>query len=664
MAEANVYLPSAGARLRALSGACAALTFALGCMVLAGWETHTPWLRSVLPRFVAMRPLTAAAFVLGGIALALLLAGGRARTAGRIVGSLLVLDGLGALLEYALGTDFHFDRLVFGSDVVELGDGLYPGRLSLDAAVGLVLLGVAFAISRPRGKLVLRDLLAVVACTIAGVVALGYAYGATRLYGVAPFAMAPNTAIGFILLATGLLLEDPRRGLLRMLAHGTVGGVMARRLLPLTTLLPFAVGLVVAVIGPRLDTYGVRLGAAMLVGALIVTFTVVILWNASGLERMDLQRRLANESLRRSEAVLRAERSRLATILERAAHGIVFIDSSGEHLEANPAAEAIVGMPVSGRTLDDLSVDLCDPGGRPLQHDEWPGVRALRGESVSGFELVVARADGTSLPVAVSATPVRDAGGAVTGAVLMLQDITVYKELDRLRDEFASIVAHDLRNPISAILMNVEVILREAEGRPTVEVSTSVLERIHRAGARLGDMVKDLIDASRIEVERLPLDRKRVRSTEAVEAIVEQVRPTLGEHPVHLATEGEPAPILVDAVRFDQILTNLLENAAKYSPKAAPIDVKVAPSDGGVDVSVSDEGMGIAPEDIPLLFDRFYQSKRAREMKTGLGLGLYIVRGLVEAHGGRIWVDSRLEHGSTFHVWLPSAPAQPQHPSP
>src|SRR5579859_5250930 len=100
LAEANVYLPSAEARLRWLSGTCTALTFALGCMVLVGWGAHIPWLKSVLARFVAMRPLTAASFVQGSVGLALLLIGGRARTVGRAVGALMVLDGLGALLEY------------------------------------------------------------------------------------------------------------------------------------------------------------------------------------------------------------------------------------------------------------------------------------------------------------------------------------------------------------------------------------------------------------------------------------------------------------------------------------------------------------------------------------------------------------------------------------
>ncbi|HTQ43972.1 MAG TPA: PAS domain-containing sensor histidine kinase, partial [Polyangiaceae bacterium] len=562
---------------------------------------------------------------------------------GRAVGALAMLDGLGALGEYALGKDLHFDRHVFGRGVVEAG-GLYPGMLSIDAAVAFVLLGVALLASTPRRPHFVRDALALGAGTIAGVVALGYAYGATSLYGVAPFAMALPTAIAICILAIGVVLEDPQGGLLRMLVHGTVGGAMARRLVPVTLLLPIALSLVLVILGP----HDLKLGAALLVAALGIIFTAVVLWNASALER-------SGESLR-------AERARLETILTCAPHGIIFVDAVEGRVENNPAAQRMTGYPAVTNRTDDLRADLVRrPDGTPIPRDEWPGERALRGESVSRLEARIIRSDGTPLPVLMSATPIRGPAGEVTGAVMAFEDITVFKELDRLRDEFASIVAHDLRNPISSILMNSELLLRQAEGRDAIHVGTAALERIRRAAARLGDMVKDLLDASRIEVDRLSLDRKLLPPRTTVEAIVEEVRPTLGEHPVKVATEGEPAPILADPVRFDQILTNLLENAAKYSPRDAPIDVKVAPSADGVEVSVKDEGMGIAPEEVPRLFDRFYQAKRAREMRAGLGLGLYIVHGLVAAHGGRIWVDSEPAHGSTFHVWLPSAHAAERH---
>ncbi len=223
-----------------------------------------------------------------------------------------------------------------------------------------------------------------------------------------------------------------------------------------------------------------------------------------------------------------------------------------------------------------------------------------------------------------------------------------------LREEFAAVVAHDLRTPIQAMQLQLELLLRDArDGEARVPVS--VLHRLERGGKLLGQMVADLLDATCIEAACLSLHPQRVHLPDVVTALVERIRPTLGTHPVEVRTEGTPPPVRADPARLDQILTNLLENAAKYSGEEAPISVLVRPQGAGAAVSVKDRGPGIAPQELPLLFDRFYQAKLAREKKTGLGLGLYITKGLVEAHGGRVDVQTELGAGSTFSVWLPSA---------
>lgn len=223
-------------------------------------------------------------------------------------------------------------------------------------------------------------------------------------------------------------------------------------------------------------------------------------------------------------------------------------------------------------------------------------------------------------------------------------------ELDRLREEFAAVVAHDLRNPLHTILLQVDLLLREAD-----PAARTALRRIERGARQLVQQVNDLLDASRIEAARLALHPERVSPADAVTALVEQIRPTLGQHPVTVAVEGTPPPVCADPTRLAQILTNLLENAAKYSPPEAPIAVTVRPSAAGTTIAVEDHGVGIAPAELTRLFDRFYQTRRARALKTGLGLGLYITKGLVRAHGGRLEVASTPGSGSVFSVWLPAA---------
>jgi signal transduction histidine kinase len=233
---------------------------------------------------------------------------------------------------------------------------------------------------------------------------------------------------------------------------------------------------------------------------------------------------------------------------------------------------------------------------------------------------------------------------------------TLAREMQKLREEFVSVVAHDLRNPLQAILLQVDALLRHAEAGGTAVVPVKALQRVQAGGERLSQMVDDLLDASRIEASRLSIHRRAVDVVDAVDALVDRIRATLLGHPTEIEVEGSPGPVLADPTRLDQILTNLLENAAKYSTEGAPIRIGIEADQGGTRVTVEDQGPGIAPEDVPRLFDRFFQTKRAREKKTGLGLGLYITKGLVEAHGGRIRVTSVLGRGSKFSVWLPAAP--------
>jgi signal transduction histidine kinase len=226
-----------------------------------------------------------------------------------------------------------------------------------------------------------------------------------------------------------------------------------------------------------------------------------------------------------------------------------------------------------------------------------------------------------------------------------------HRELARVHDELSAVIAHDLRSPVSTILLQVEALAAQTGDR--ISVSRPILERLRRCAQRVSQMTNDLLDVSRIELERLTLDRQPLAPVAALESLLAQMSPLLTDHPVSLEVQGTSPPIWADPGRFEQVLTNLIENAAKYSGPGAPIRIVVDNADGGALITVEDHGAGIAPEDLPRLFDRFYQAARARAQKSGLGLGLYIAKGLVEAHGGRIWVESQLGQGSRFHLWLP-----------
>jgi PAS domain S-box-containing protein len=358
----------------------------------------------------------------------------------------------------------------------------------------------------------------------------------------------------------------------------------------------------------------------------------------------------------RAKELATRERVRLQTIVEHAPHGIVYVDLLEQTTTNNPAAARLLGVSSLERLpIENSPTPVYYPDGRALPLHDEPGARALRGETVTRQELMIERPTGERRAVLLSATPVTSHDGQVDGAVIAFEDISVLKELEGLREQFAAIVAHDLRNPIAAIRATADIILMKAQDGDNLQVQRSGIERIRHSAVRLDDMVQDLMDASRIEVGQVSLELRPVDAADAVRSLVSQIQPTLGAHPVELDADGVHARVNADPLRLEQILTNVVENAAKYSPDGTPIAVRVCQRDSGVTISVADRGSGIPSDELPLLFDRFYQAQRARAMRKGLGLGLYITKGLVEAHGGRITVASEVGKGSTFEVWLPLA---------
>lgn len=651
-APASVIDPLLIRRLRLASLACAITVVVLGCAVFLGWVSGVMWFEHTAAR-PAIQPLSALALALGGAAALLLCARGRAHGPGRALGAVLLLLGFATLVEYVFDTDIGLDQLLLRT-VVKAGVA-YPGRLAPHTATALVLLGAGLLVSTPHGKAVLRDVLAALAGLVALTAVIGFAYGVPALYHLdAPVGMAMYTAVGILLLACAILLADPHRGLLQVVVHRTAGGVLARRFLPIAAIVPLVLGFVFFVAGERLGWFGVALGASLLVVAAIVILAALVLHTAAALDRADIARFGTEETLR-------DERSRLATIFDHAASGMVYVDARDRRQMANPAAEVLVGATLTGRSIDEVALEIHDVNGRPIPLEERPSQRALLGETVTPAEMIVTRPDRQRRPILVSGTPVRGVREEVVGAVFVLEDLSTQKELDRLRAEFAAIVAHDLRNPISAILMNAELVLESAAGRAEAAVPVRHIERIRRSAARLGALVAEMLDASRIDLGRLVLDPRSVDIAEVVKDILAQLAPAIGDRRVELAVEGAPPPASVDVLRLGQIVTNLIENAARFSPVAAPIHVGVRAVRDGVELAVTDEGKGISPDEIELLFDRAYQAKHSRETKGGLGLGLYIAKGLVDAHRGQIRVESALGHGSTFYVWLPpAAPAAPR----
>jgi PAS domain S-box-containing protein len=242
-------------------------------------------------------------------------------------------------------------------------------------------------------------------------------------------------------------------------------------------------------------------------------------------------------------------------------------------------------------------------------------------------------------------------GGELQRMAGTVMDITERKQVERLQREFLALVTHELKGPLTSLKGFAQLMRRrgvyDARG----------IEAIISQGNHLERLINDLLDAVRIEAGQLDLRPGTVDLGALVESSVEQLRATENTHTIQVTTPKESLRGTWDRDRLEQIVRNLLSNAIKYSPAGSDIGVTVGRCGDEACLTVADHGVGIAPSDLPRLFERFYRADDVRSYAQGLGLGLYITRSLVEAHGGRITVESMPDMGSSFTVWLPLDPA-------
>ncbi|HEX5417903.1 MAG TPA: ATP-binding protein [Chloroflexota bacterium] len=362
---------------------------------------------------------------------------------------------------------------------------------------------------------------------------------------------------------------------------------------------------------------------------------------------------LTREQAARAEAD--AQRARLETVVRSAPAGIIFVDARSGHLTANPLAADLFGHPIipeSGTVQYSGQVRTSD--GTTLPLDRLPSNRALKGQTVQDEELLIVQPNGRRIPILISAAPVRGNSGEVTGAVVTFEDISVIKDLERMREEWVSLIAHDLRQPVTVITGYAQFLQRLLTKHAAPQDEQKAVENVLVSARNLDRMVGDLLDASRIETRRLKLEKQSVDFPSLVREVSERATAIMRGHPVRLKVTGEIPRLEVDPGRLEQVLGNLLSNAAKYSYPDTEILIAIERADGEVQISVTDQGVGIAADELPKLFTRFYRTREARgKGVAGLGLGLYITRGLVEAHGGRIWAESIPGKSTTFQFTLP-----------
>ena len=355
--------------------------------------------------------------------------------------------------------------------------------------------------------------------------------------------------------------------------------------------------------------------------------------------------------------VLLKEQSRLADIFQQSAEGILTVDGRLRIVDFNPAMERLTGWSES-EVLGKYYFEVLRPqerqGNGQGQGERDPlFARAFTMHDNVQREMVLTARDGQRFDVFVTASSIRSSRGEPVGGILTVRDITREREQEEQRSTFISVISHELQTPI-AIIKGYASTLARPDAVLEQETLRSRLQAIEEEADSLNKLVSNLLYASRIQagglqMEIAPLDLASLVQKVAHRLCVKSPGVTVKlELPAHLPT------VMADRDRIEEVLQNLLDNALKYSPKRRIVTVSCHSTSDEVIVSVSDLGMGIALRDQEQIFDRFHRVDNSSTRSTqGAGLGLYICRAIVEAHGGTIWVESVLHQGSTFSFSLP-----------
>ena len=249
---------------------------------------------------------------------------------------------------------------------------------------------------------------------------------------------------------------------------------------------------------------------------------------------------------------------------------------------------------------------------------------------------------GNQLAVAIERTRLREEAA----------EAEILRRTDELKTALLNTVSHDLRTPLSSIIASAGSLLQQ-DVRWTEDERRDFARAIEEEAERLNRLVGNLLDLSRIQAGSLMPQRGWYDLSALVDDVLGRLRSVTSRHQVVVSVEEELPPVFLDYVEIDEVLTNLIENAVKYTPPASEIAIRATRENDVVRVEVADRGPGIPPEALPRLFEPFYRVKREGQMARGTGLGLAVAKGLVEAHGGRIWAENRKESGASFVFTLP-----------
>jgi PAS domain S-box-containing protein len=345
---------------------------------------------------------------------------------------------------------------------------------------------------------------------------------------------------------------------------------------------------------------------------------------------------------------VRRAKEQIDTLLRTMSDGLVATDGKRRIVLMNQAAEELLGLCLH-KSLGLPLLDVISHAGLRTHLEA-----VARGEAhlLTDMEFDI---DGQKRVFQARTTAFSSTASSDQGRITLLHDVTRARDIERVKDEFLSTAAHQLRTPLSSVIGYSDLLI-QADDDIGDDARLEYLRLIHAKAEQLSEIVSNLLDISRIEAgEGVTLTCRAHSATLICQEAIAGFLHSPSGHRIELAVRGEDVPILVDHFAIQQVLENLLSNAMKYSPPGSPVVVALWADDGMCHVSVCDRGIGMTEEQAAQAFDKFYRADASNTAIAGTGLGLTIVRHLVEAHGGRVAIDSQVGEGTAVHCTFPLA---------
>ena len=364
------------------------------------------------------------------------------------------------------------------------------------------------------------------------------------------------------------------------------------------------------------------------------------------------ERRRAEQELKQAFAETRDAKEKIDGILRSVMDGLLVLDADGRVVLANRLAEKLLDL-----TLSTAPTRLDDLAQRSAELGEHLREVQRSGEDAATRDLEMTCPDGRACVFQARTSVMRGDSGSVRGTITFLHEVTREREVERLKSEFVTTAAHELRTPLASILGFSELLLME-QGLHE-EQRRDALAIIHEKSERLAEIVNDLLDISRIESgEALAMSLQPVRLDALFDEVLINFRSSTSRHEFRLDLPEREVLLQIDRAAVTQALENLLSNAVKYSPRGGTIRIAARIDAQTCRISVADEGIGMTPEQQVRVFEKFYRADASNTAVPGTGLGMTIVKHVVEAHGGEIRLDSQVGRGTSvaFSLPLPASP--------